>query len=186
MLSREAVPPDQQVFLREVDMRLCGQSFELKVPAPSGTLGPEHLSALEDEFHRLHERTYGHCSPGEPVEFVNLRLTARGIIPKPRMKRLRSMDGPGAPAERPLKGHRDVCFHAAAGYVSTPIYDRSKLAEEARISGPAVLEEFDSTTLIHPGYQGVVDQFGSVHIVRYQDAGGSPSGSAETAGEEGR
>ena len=80
-LDREGVPPDRQTFLRELDMRLSGQSFELKIPVPVAPLRTEHMKSLETDFHELHERTYGHCSPGEPVEFVNLRLTARGSSP---------------------------------------------------------------------------------------------------------
>ena len=63
-----------------------------------------------------------------------------------------------------LKGHRNVCFDPGDGPVKTPIYDRYKLTAGAKIPGPAVLEEFDSTVLIHPGHRGTVDEFGSVHI----------------------
>jgi N-methylhydantoinase A len=165
LLEREGVPVDDQRFVRELDMRLCGQSFELKVAAPFRPLGREHLTTLEADFHRLHERAYGHSFPGEPVEVVNLRLTARGVMPKPRIKRHRQEAGPGAPGEEPLKGRRPVCFDAAEGYLSTPIYDRYKLPPFARIIGPAVLEEFDSTVVVHPGFEANVDEFGSIRLV---------------------
>ena len=151
-------------------MRMSGQSFELKVPVPFVPLRAEHMPSLETAFHELHERTYGHSSPGEPVEFVNLRLTARGIIPKPRMSRSQPIDDSQVPRGRSLKGHRDVCFHPGDGPVSTPIYDRYQLTAGATVPGPAVLEEFDSTVLIHPGYVGTVDEFGSVHIERAPSA----------------
>ena len=154
-------------------MRLCGQSFELKVPVPVWPLGREHLKTQEEDFHKLHDRAYGHSFPGEPVEVVNLRLTAWGIIPKPKIKRLRQEAGPGAPAAEPLKGHRPVCFSAAEGYLSTPIFDRYKLPVFARIPGPAVLEEFDSTVVVHPGYEATVDELGSIHLVSTPDARGS-------------
>jgi N-methylhydantoinase A len=174
LLEREGVPADNQLFVRELDMRLCGQSFELKVAAPFRPLGREHLTTLEADFHKLHERAYGHSFPGEPVEVVNLRLTARGVMPKPRIKRHRQEAGPGVPREEPLKGRRPVCFDAAEGYLSTPIYDRYKLPPFARIIGPAVLEEFDSTVVVHPGYEANVDEFGSIRLVRSAADGGSP------------
>ena len=164
LLTAEGVPQDRQTFVREIDMRLTGQSFELKIPVPGTALEREHVKALESQFHEFHERTYGHCSPGEPVEFVSLRLTARGIIPKPRMRRSQPIDGSNFAERRPQKGHRDVCFDPGDGPVKTPIYDRYKLTAGTKIPGPAVLEEFDSTVLIHPGHRGTVDEFGSVHI----------------------
>ncbi len=110
-------------------------------------------------------RTYGHSFPGEPVEIVNLRLTAQGVIPKPRIRRAEAADDRAATAEHALKGHRPVCFQDADGFVSTPIYDRYALQAGACVAGPAILEEFDSTVVIHPGYEGNVDAFGSVHLV---------------------
>jgi N-methylhydantoinase A len=174
LLTREGVPPDRQTFVRAIDMRMTGQSFELNVPVGSVPLHWEHVRSLESAFHELHERTYGHSSPGEPVEFVSLRLTARGIISKPRMSRSQPIDGSSVPEARLLKGHRDVCFDLGNGSVPTPIYDRYKLMTEATIPGPAVLEEFDSTVLIHPGYRGTVDEFGSVHIERSSGGNGPP------------
>jgi len=160
VLTREGIPPEKQSFHREVDMRYAGQSFELKIPAPSGRLGPEHLAFLEEAFHKHHERAYAHCTPGEPLEIVNLRVTAQGSIPKPRMKR------PNGRVEDPVKGTRQVCFQPSDGFLATRIYDRYKLSAGARIDGPAVVEEFDSTVVIHPGYKATVDEFGSIHLVR--------------------
>jgi N-methylhydantoinase A len=164
LLDREGVAADHQRFVRELDMRLRGQSFELKVPVPFWPLGHEHLKAQEADFHKLHERAYGHSFPGEPVEVVNLRLTARGIIPKPRLKQAGQETPADAPARQPLKGRRPVFFGAAEGYLVTPIYDRYQLQPFALLFGPAVLEEFDSTVVVLPGYVATVDEFGSLHL----------------------
>ena len=162
-MTREGIPEDKQSFAREMDLRYAGQSFELKVPVPADSLKPEHLSSLEAAFHQYHERAYGHSTPGEPVEMVNLRVTAKGIIPKPKMKQLAKMNGHGGNA---LKGVREVCFHASEGFRSTPIYERYKLLAGEELAGPAIVEEFDSTVVIHPGYRASVDRFASLHIVR--------------------
>jgi N-methylhydantoinase A len=81
------------------------------------------------------------------------------------MRRLAQAEGSAGTPQEALKGHRPVCFSLAEGYVSTPIYDRCKLAASARVGGPAVVEEFDSTVVVHPVYHGLVDEFGSIHLV---------------------
>jgi N-methylhydantoinase A len=160
LLDREGIPEPRQSFYREVDLRYSGQSFELKIPVPGGSLGPNLAPALEDAFHKAHEQAYGHSTPGEPVEIVNLRSVAEGAIPKPRFKRLTPTSANGQTVR---KIARDVSFHGDS-FVSTPIYDRYKLPEGATVRGPAIIEEFDSTVLIQPGYQGSVDEVGSIHI----------------------
>ncbi len=165
LLEREGVGAENQRFLRTLDMRLKGQSFELKVALDPGTLSASQLQSAAEAFHELHALTYGHSFPGEPVEIVNLRLTAQGVIPKPRMRRVEEANDRAASAEHALKGDRPVCFQAADGFVSTPIYDRYALQAGARVAGPAILEQFDSTVVIHPGYEGTVDAFGSVHLM---------------------
>ena len=165
LLEREGICPENQRFLRELDMRLKGQSFELKVALEPGPISVSRLQQVAEAFHALHARTYGHSFPGEPVEIVNIRLTAQGVIPKPRIRRAEAADDRAATAEPALKGHRPVCFQDVDGFVSTPIYDRYALQAGVCVAGPAILEEFDSTVVIHPGYEGNVDAFGSVHLV---------------------
>jgi N-methylhydantoinase A len=114
-------------------------------------------------FEREHERAYGYSAPGEPVEWVNLRLTALGAIPKPQLRRL-AHQGQGASAAH--KARRPVYFAEASGYVDCPIYDRYLLGDGCVIDGPAIVEELDSTTTIHPGYRAVVDPFGNLHVKR--------------------
>jgi len=69
-------------------------------------------------------------------------------------------------ARRALKGEREVLFSPTQGFLPTPIYDRYALFPEDVIEGPAITEEADSTTLIHPGYYGMVEQYGSILIRR--------------------
>jgi N-methylhydantoinase A len=65
-----------------------------------------------------------------------------------------------------LKGERKVCFSPAEGFVPTSVYDRYQLRTDDKISGPAIVEELDSTMVIYPSYQGRVDEFGSIHLAR--------------------
>jgi N-methylhydantoinase A len=161
LLDREGIPEARQSFHREADFRYAGQSFELKIPVPAGSLEPKVLAGLEDAFHKAHEQAYGHSTPGEPIEIVNLRLVAQGAIPKPRFKRLPPSGGNG----HVLKERREVCFHGD-GFVSTPVYDRYRLPEGAKVQGPAVIEEFDSTVVIQPGYLASVDEVGLIQITK--------------------
>jgi len=146
-------------FARTMDLRYVGQSYELRVPVPDGVLGPASLREIAERFHAEHERSYGFAAPGEPVELVNVRLTAIGDVAKPRAPRAtESSVGPA-----PVRGRRPV-FFSDTGFIDTPTYDRAYLGPGHRLAGPAIVEQTDSTTVIHPGYAGVVDLQGNILI----------------------
>jgi N-methylhydantoinase A len=150
-MRREGVAEDAIEFERRLDLRYVGQSYELTVPAGGD---------LAARFHAEHDRVYGFSAESEPIECVSLRLTTVGRIAKPPPRAL--AEG-GAPAE---KARREVYFAEAGGYVDCPIYDRYALGAGARLGGPAVVEEFDSTTVVHPGYGLRVDDHGNLWIER--------------------
>ena len=115
-----------------------------------------------ERFHREHDRAYGYAAPSEPVELVNLRLTALGRIPKPGLREV-ALGGDPAAAR---KGARPIYFAEAGGFVECPVYDRARLPGGALLSGPAAVEELDSTTIVHPGYQARVDRHGNLLLER--------------------
>ena len=158
-LAREGVPSREMEFLWQVDMRYVGQSYELTIPLPDNRLGAAALNRTLIEFHQEHDRAYGFSALDEPVEFVNLRLTAIGQIRKPRLRGLEQSGGEPASA---LITTRSVYFAESGGYVDCPIYDRYKLAGGQLLLGPAIVVELDSTTVIHPGYQAEVDRYGNL------------------------
>ena len=160
-LERENVGPEQMGFQRQVDMRCVGQSHELTLPLPRDALISAAIGRVLERFHQEHDRAYGFSAPGEPVEFVNLRLTAIGQITKPRLRELEPNRGAAEPAAA-LKATRPVYFAESDGYVDCPIYDRYRLAAGHILLGPAVVVELDSTTVIHPGYRAEVDRFGNL------------------------
>ena len=112
-------------------------------------------------FHVEHEQAYGFAAPDEPVEFVNLRLTAIGKIARPQMREIPKHGGGAGTA---LKTTRPVYFAEVGGFVDCSIYDRYRLQAGDEVSGPSVVEEVDSTTVIHPGYRAVVDRFGNLYL----------------------
>jgi N-methylhydantoinase A len=157
-LAREGVTPEDMAFRCQADLRYVGQSFELTVPLPGSVPGPEAVARALEHFHSEHERAYGYSAPAEPVEWVNVRLTALGRIAKPGLRDW-ARGGDGRAAQ---KATRPVYFAECQGAVACPVYDRSLLAAGSALEGPAVVEEPDSTTVLHPGYRAAVDRFGNL------------------------
>jgi N-methylhydantoinase A len=124
-------------------MRYAGQNYELEIPLPEGDLDAgwgELLAGFEAE----HERQYGFRLDREPVELINLRVTALHPEAPP------SLAAPPAHGTAAPVATRAVFFEAGAP-VECPIYRRESLPAGARLTGPAIVEETDSTTLVFPG-----------------------------------
>jgi len=152
----------EPVFERAVEMRYWGQSFELSVPAPDRELiDRQWLNELCESFHDAHETAYGFRAQDEPVELVNLRLTTVGKIARPNMKKLEETSSDASSA---LKGSRPVYFSESNGVTETAVYDRVKLPAGAQFSGPAIVEEPDCTTVVHPAWNVLVDEYGNLSI----------------------
>ena len=158
VLLSEGVAPDQMAFCRAMDMRYVGQSFDLRVVAPSHDLTRDDAFGLAADFFHEHERLYGYAATTEPTEIVNLRLTATGAIRRPKMRRLPEGMSESAVA---CKGERQVWFGQP---IHTKVYDRYRVPAGSRVSGPAIVEEVDATIVIHPGYFAEVDTFGNFII----------------------
>jgi N-methylhydantoinase A len=156
-LKREGFSGRSIVLVRSADMRYVRQAYELAVPVKSGVLQKRDVSAIVESFHNLHEKAYGYARKKEAVEFVNLRVVALGKLP-----RFRLSDRTQTPEGAAATGHRKVFFETIA--CNTPIYHRDHLGVGQEISGPAVVEQMDSTVVIFPGYQAVTDRYGNLLI----------------------
>tara|TARA_Y100001934_G_C12369657_1_gene785567 strand:+ start:468 stop:2618 length:2151 start_codon:yes stop_codon:yes gene_type:complete len=152
-------------FERAVEMRYWGQSFELSVPVPKRDSIDQHwMDELTESFHEAHETAYGFRANDEPVELVNLRLTTVGKIARPKMRKLANVDSDPSSS---IKGFRQVYFASETGdrgMIDSTVYDRSLLPAGAVFTGPAIVEEPDCTTVIHPEWKVTVDQFGNLSI----------------------
>jgi N-methylhydantoinase A len=136
------------------DMRYLSQRYEVNVPLPAGPLGPELLDHLHDAFYAAYRQHYGREIRQVPVETVSWRLTVSG--PPPPLSVAWPARGATDP-EPAEKGRRRVVFVPAAAPIGCPVYERGRLAPGAAISGPAIVEDHESTTVIPPGASMHVD-----------------------------
>jgi N-methylhydantoinase A len=130
------------------DMWYVGQSYHLEVALDADA--PQPLQRLYRDFLAAHERVYGHATEA-PAAIVNLRAVHRaGSAAGP-------VDGAYMPASgEPLKGFRRVRVAGATAAVQAAIYHRAAMPVGLIISGPAIVEQDDSTTLVEPGWSGRV------------------------------
>jgi N-methylhydantoinase A len=162
-LAEEGLDPKAAVFERELDLRYAGQGYELRVPLSGlwrDALDAKALAAARERFDELHARIHGHAAKEKPVEVISYRLRVRVSVPKFTPRAL-----PARPASPPLpaaiKGTRRV-FFAAAKAIDTTIYDRDRLDVGTTFAGPAIVEQFDATTVVPPGWRAVVDRYGNL------------------------
>ncbi len=148
-LLAEGIPEEDVRLERYLDMRYEGQSYEIIVPFAADCV---------EDFHALHETTYGYRNEGKIVEIVNLRLRARGVPDKPRFGKTEQMDE--RPPREAFLGDRQVVFDQKN--LSTQVIARDKLLSGNRIAGPAILVEYSSTIVIPPFAEGLVDPYGNV------------------------
>jgi len=143
---------------RSANMRYLGQNYEEEIPIPDGTLTQDSWQQLIDGFEQHYEAEYGYRIASEVIEVVQLNVSVVGESSKPRLSKLT----PKAPAE--ARARRAVCFDPQAP-VECPIFERGELSPADVIEGPAVIEELDSTTLVHPGQVLTVGERGLASLV---------------------
>jgi N-methylhydantoinase A len=144
MLGAANVREADRSLKRFADVRYRRQAYELTVPVADGPITPATLAALAAAFHQKHLRTYGHANDREPVQIVNLRLTAIGRRP---VLTLRQPASTGSDAS----SVREVWF-PGPGLTPTRVVRRDSLTPLARVVGPVIIESLDSTVVVPPGW----------------------------------
>ena len=160
-MAEEGVEAAAVAAMYSADMRYVGQSYELEVPIAfplTAAAVPDALSG----FHAAHERVYGYARPEQPVEFVNFRAVHRYALPRPVV---RPPAPPRGAAGDALVGERRAYF-APAGFARTAVYERARLPIGARVAGPAIVEQADTTTVVPPGHVAEVDASANIRIRR--------------------
>ncbi|HLK46094.1 MAG TPA: hydantoinase B/oxoprolinase family protein, partial [Acidimicrobiales bacterium] len=161
-LERDAVPEEMRLVRRLADCRYAGQGYEVRFDVPPGGVDDAWVAALAEAFHRAHEAEYGHRFDAQ-IEIINIRIVAIGRVEPLQWSELERGDGDPA---RALTVEREVVFEidGRPTRCATPFYERSKLRAGDRIAGPAVIEQYDTTTLVLPGLEASVDGFGNLVI----------------------
>lgn len=134
-----------------LDLRYMNQAYEIPVEIKEANLTSNDLQNAEKDFHKLHEKVYGFSRKDEELELINIRLIAKGLIKEIKTKRDDEQNNTSLTEIDNRKIYFDGSFY------NTPIYSRESLKSESIVSGPAVIEQLDSTIIIHPGQSAEVD-----------------------------
>ncbi|MFR9727995.1 hydantoinase/oxoprolinase family protein [Saccharopolyspora sp. MS10] len=163
-LAGDGLDPEEIVLERSLDCRYLGQGYELRVPAPPGRIDEAWMAAAADAFHQVHERTYSQRFDDKPVHVVNVRVAAIGRVGHVPLAEVET-GGPDASAA--IKTTTEALFWTPDNQpktFATPVYDRSALRAGNTLTGPAIIEQFDSTTVVGPQQTATIDRVGHIII----------------------
>jgi N-methylhydantoinase A len=158
-LARHGAGSDAATFRLAADMRYVGQSYEIEVPVEPAWLVAGGAPAIVAAFHRAHERAFGHADREAPAEIVNLRVQLRAGRPRVPLAEAPAAAGPATPRTTRriwLDGHR----------AEASVFDRATLGRGARLVGPAIVEQPDTTVLVPAGHLAEVDRLGNLLLRR--------------------
>jgi N-methylhydantoinase B len=173
-LRREGFGPHEVRLVRSADLRYDGQAWEVRVELPGGPVDRALADVAVERFHAAHARAYGYSYAAEAgttqhVEWVNVRVTGIGPIRRPTLPVLPTGDGRYL---RAVSGARAVYFDGA--FRETPVLDRTRLEPGDRVPGPAIIEEFGSTTVVPPSLEATVDRHANLLLTRTGGPGAGP------------
>jgi N-methylhydantoinase A len=154
-LAAEDVPPEQMSLDRLIDMRYLGQWRSLSVPVEA----PLDLAQAAATFHAEHLREYNFRRDEAPVEIYRLNVKAIGVAPKAELARYEATGETPAPRSR-----RPVTFFDSDGPSDTPVYLRDDLPAGFAFEGPAIVDQFDSTVVVPPGWRAEVDEWLNIRL----------------------
>jgi N-methylhydantoinase A len=152
-LGREGIDEGDQRLAFNVDMRYYRQGYEIPVEIEPALLAGNGTTMLAERFNKLHDQYYGFRMEGTACEIVNLRAIGYGKVPEPHLPE--GEPGAGDSSDAVVDEH-EVYFHGE--WLPTRIYDRGKLSPGHRVEGPAIVTEFDSTTVVLSGHAAEVDR----------------------------
>ena len=162
-LQADRLDPERTLLRRIADCRYIGQGYELRVELPAGPIDQAWQERAAEAFHQAHEREYVRRFPDSDIQIVNIRVQGVGLMPELRLTQLPA--GDASPADALTASH-EVVFSQDGKPVrlASAFYRRDLLKAGNRISGPAIIEQLDSTVVINPGLTAEVDQYGTILI----------------------
>jgi N-methylhydantoinase A/oxoprolinase/acetone carboxylase beta subunit len=179
-LEADGIPADRQVVQRVADCRYLGQGYELRIDCGSGTIDDGWIGKMAADFHDAHEREYSRRFEESDIEVPNVRV--RGIGLMPALETLEVERGESSPqAALSHEGEAWFRVNGELEQVNTRYYNRESLRAGNRLEGPAIVNQYDSTTVIPPGLTAEVDQYGNIVIKTEGATAGAAT--ATTVGE---
>ena len=162
-LDEDGVAAEQILVQRVADCRYLGQGYELRVDVDSGPIDDAWVEKVRGDFHDIHEREYSRRFEESDIEIPNVRVRGIGLMPPLNVPEVEH--GDESPDEA-LRYERDAWFRVGGSLeqVPTRFYDRTALKAGNRLEGPAIVNQYDSTTVIPPGLTAHVDRFGNIVI----------------------
>lgn len=169
-LASDGFDAEQQRFIPTAEMRYRGQEHTVNIPLPGLAPGTADIPTITQSFNTMHEQQYGHSMELDPIEIVTLRLRAVGLLPRPGLARIAAGKGDIAAATR---GSRKVYNREQRSLIDYTIIDRRSLGAGDSLTGPAIIEEPSSTTVVHAGDRLSVGDYGELLIDIGQGGGGA-------------
>jgi N-methylhydantoinase A/oxoprolinase/acetone carboxylase beta subunit len=162
-LEADGVPADRMLIQRVADCRYLGQGYELRVDVSSGAVDEAWAAKVRADFHDIHEREYSRRFEESDIEIPNIRVRGIGLMPSLEMPEAEA--GQESP-EAALRHEGKAWFRVGGSLerVDTRYYDRTALRAGNRVEGPAILGQYDSTTVVPPGLSARVDKYGNIVI----------------------
>ena len=164
VLESSGVAASDISYQRSADMRYVGQGHEVSVPLSGGTLGKGDVPQVVAVFEQIYQKLYARRGPDVLLEVINWRVIASG--PRPKMDF--SLPMGASTSDALIKGSRPAYFPESNRFVETPVYNRYALTPGATLSGPAIIEERESTLVVGARGQAQVDKYLNV-IVEFAD-----------------
>jgi N-methylhydantoinase A len=159
-IAATSIKPHRIAVKRALDMRYVGQEHPVTVDLPMRVFQKQDRAAIKRHFDDMHLLRYGTSAPAERAEIVSLRVTIAGLMKKPPQEKIGK--GRSAPPKAAFGGKRKVWFDGR--FRGAPTYRRAELLAGNSISGPALIEEHASTTVLMPGDRLTVDGYGNLAI----------------------
>ncbi len=162
-LDQDNVPKDQRKYDYIMECRYLGQGFELRAKMPDEPLTLDNVHEIIDNFYDVHKQQYGHAFKDQITEAITVRVIASADVDKLKLNKLEK-----GGAKNPDYAHlydRDTVFEDGKS-VSTPRYDRGQLKAGDTLTGPAVVTQHNSTTIIPPGFSATVLEVGDILIAK--------------------
>ncbi len=161
LLEKERVPPERRSFVCAIDARYEHQNYEITVSLPGSSMTEEVLRNAVEAFHKEHNKNYGYFDRDKNIQIVNYKLSAIGDIDKPDMHEV-PVDG-DAPVPN-LFETRKVLFQGTQEFVDCNIYDKADMKPGCTITGPAIIEQMDTTIVIAPEWTARLDGYFNLRV----------------------